>query len=663
MHFSQAKLNKHQFQLNREWLSTSPFGAYASSTLAGCHTRKYHGMFVVPDHLDQMQVLLSSLDETLHADEETFELGNHQYPDLIHPKGFQHLESVDVDELMTWTYRIENVRLQKILLLSKTENRLMVQYRLLESDLPLVHLAINPMMAFRNIHNLRTLEPDFVGKTDLQQMLICTEMDHVPLKLFCQVTGEQEFIHHAHFYYHVRYPQEEERGYAYEEDLYSPGYFKVPLTLGKAVVFTAGLHPLSQDKIQARFKAEIKGAKLLNEPVELLHHAAGQFLRTVRGGKEIQAGFHWFGRWGRDTFIALPGLTLSTHQPAVFASVMKTMLRELKYGLLPNVGRKPEASYNSVDAALWCVWAIQQYAAYTKDAGKCWHEYGPSLKKILNYHAKGTLNGIHAMDNGLIAASETGKALTWMDAIVDGYPVTPRSGMAVDINALWYNAICFCLEAARSAGDTSFIETWSSWPARIEHSFEEVFWMDELGYLADSFYEGVLDMALRPNQLFAVSLPYSPLKKTIKKSVVDAVTKFLLTPRGIRTLEPSDPNYRGVYAGNQRFRDNAYHQGTAWPWLLGHFAYAYAAVNEKKALSMTQKVWDNLTETLTEYCIGSIPEIYDGNEPQHPKGAVSQAWSVAEALRVKDLLDQLKAASQEAELIRSIASSATATVF
>ena len=255
MHFSQAKLNKHQFQLNREWLSTSPFGAYASSTLAGCHTRKYHGMFVVPDHLDQMQVLLSSLDETLYAYEESFELGNHQYPDLIHPKGFQHLESVDVDELMTWTYRIENVRLQKILLLSKTENRLMVQYRLLESDLPLVHLAINPMMAFRNIHNLRTLEPDFVGKTDLQQMLICTEMDHMPLKLFCQVTGEQEFIHHAHFYYHVRYPQEEERGYAFEEDLYSPGYFKVPLTLGKAVVFTAGLHPLSQDKIQARFKA------------------------------------------------------------------------------------------------------------------------------------------------------------------------------------------------------------------------------------------------------------------------------------------------------------------------------------------------------------------------------------------------------------------------
>jgi predicted glycogen debranching enzyme len=333
----------------------------------------------------------------------------------------------------------------------------------------------------------------------------------------------------------------------------------------------------------------------------------------------------------------------------------------LKFGLLPNVGKKADASYNSADAALWCVWALQQFAIYIQDAGKVWKTYGDALKKILNYHAKGTLNGIHAMSNGLLTASETGKALTWMDAIVDGYPVTPRSGMAVDINALWYNAICFCLEAARCAGDTAFIESWSRWPTLIETSFEDVFWDEERGYLADSSYQGVTDNSLLPNQIFAVSLPYSPLKKAAKKAVVEAVGRELLTPRGLRTLEPRDPNYRGIYAGNVRQRDQAYHQGTVWPWLLGHYAFAYVAVHEKRALTVLQRIWDDLQPALTEFGIGTLPEIYDGDPPFEPKGAVSQAWSVAEMLRIKQLLENVKAEKATARASGSETLRATAT--
>jgi predicted glycogen debranching enzyme len=642
MHFTQSQLHKNDFHLHREWLRTSPHGAYASSTLSNCHSRKYHGMLVMPDKHEQMQVMLSSLDETLFAYEDTFELATHRYPDAIHPVGYQYLESMDVDEAISWTFRVDQVRLRKTLMLSQTENRLWVQYELLETNITGVQLGIHPLMAFRDIHHLRRMEPDFMGKTEMQKLVICTEIDHTPMKLYCQVSGKQEFIHHAHFNYHMQFAHEQERGYGYEEDLYCPGYFKVPLEPGKPVVFSAGSKPLASEKMMSRFKTESRGLKPLKDTTAMLEHAASQFIKTVRGGKEIQAGFHWFGRWGRDTCIALPGLTLATQNPKLFTEVINTTLKDLKYGLLPNVGKKANASYNSADAALWCVWALQQYAIHIQDAGKVWKTYGDALKKILNYHAKGTLNGIHAMSNGLLTASETGKALTWMDAIVDGYPVTPRSGMAVDINALWYNAVCFCLEAARCAGDTTFIETWSRWPTLIEGSFEKVFWDEGRGYLADSFYQGVTDNSLRPNQIFAVSLPYSPLKKSVKKAVVEAVGRELLTPRGLRTLEPHDTNYKGTYAGNVRQRDQAYHQGTVWPWLLGHFAYAYCATHEKRSLVMVQKIWDDLQPALTEYGIGTLAEIYDGDPPFEPKGAVSQAWSVAEMLRIKQLLETLQ---------------------
>ncbi|NBP05552.1 MAG: amylo-alpha-1,6-glucosidase [Bacteroidetes bacterium] len=642
MHFTQAQLHKNDFHLHREWLRTSPHGAYASSSLSNCHSRKYHGILVLPDKHEQMQVMLSSLDETLLAYEDKFELATHRYPDAIHPVGYQYLESVDVDEAISWTYRVDQVKFKKTLVLSPAENRLWVKYELLETNIPEVHLGIHPLMAFRDIHHIRRMEPDFMGKTEMQKLVICTEIDHTQMKLYCQVSGKQEFIHHAHFYYHMQFAHEQERGYAYEEDLYCPGYFKVPLLPGKPVIFSAGTKSIPAEKMLTRYKADSKGLKELDDNEAMLKHAASQFIRTVRGGKEIQAGYHWFGRWGRDTCIALPGLTLATHNPQLFKEIISTILKDLKYGLLPNVGKKNEASYNSADAALWCVWAIQQYAIYTQDAGKVWKTYGEALKKILNYHAKGTLNGIHAMSNGLLSASETGKALTWMDAIVDGYPVTPRSGMAVDINALWYNAVCFCLEAARCAGDTVFIEAWTRWPTLIESSFEDVFWDEERGYLADSFFNGVADTALRPNQIFAVSLPYSPLKKSVKKAVVEVVGRELLTPRGLRTLEQRDPNYKGVYAGNVRTRDLAYHQGTVWPWLLGHYAQAYCATHEKRALPVLQKIWDDLQPALTEYCIGTIAEIYDGDPPFEPKGAVSQAWSVAEVLRIRQLLDNLK---------------------
>jgi predicted glycogen debranching enzyme len=358
-----------------------------------------------------------------------------------------------------------------------------------------------------------------------------------------------------------------------------------------------------------------------------------------RGGKTlIIAGYPWFGAWGRDTFISLPGLALARRGLVLYRNVLDTQVDSMKDGLFPNMGNLNNPAFNSVDAPLWFFWAVQQYIKHGGTDG--WERYGAAAKAVLNAYKNGTAFNIHMRENGLIYADAPGKALTWMDAVVNGVPVTPRRGYAVEINALWYNAVCFSLEMAENVKDKGFIKEYAYLPELIKNSFRELFWDDNLGYLADYVNDDEgRNNFVRPNMVIAVSLPFSMLDKEQMKKVLDVADNDLLTIRGLRTLSPRNRYYRGKYGGSQEERDSAYHQGTVWPWLFGPFCEGWLKVYGSLGVQKVKKLIYGLEDVMSEHGVSTISEIHDGDPPHSPQGAISQAWSVGEVLRIIDLLD------------------------
>jgi predicted glycogen debranching enzyme len=429
-----------------------------------------------------------------------------------------------------------------------------------------------------------------------------------------------------------------ERGYEYQEDLFVPGFFELSIKKGESIVFCAGTSEVSPAAIKRSFNAEVKKRIPRDNFENCLRNSAQQFIIKRDGKTSVIAGFPWFGRWGRDTFIALPGLTLSNDDPITCKAVIDSIVREMEGPLFPNIGIGDESSFDSVDAPLWFFRTLQQYAAYTGDHAVVWKTYGKKMKLILEEYRKGTEFNIHMMDNGLIWAGAQGHALTWMDAIVDGKAVTPRIGAAVEINALWYNAIMFSLELAKMASDSKFIKTWKPIADGIPASFINTFWNKSKGYLADYVDGDYQDWSVRPNQIIAVSLPYRIVDEGVAMSVLNVVRKELLTARGLRTLSPKNLHYQGTYSGNQAERDRAYHQGTVFPWLFGHFAEAYLNIHGEEGVGFIEAYYKGFEKVMTEAGIGSVSEVYDGDPPHLPGGAISQAWSVSELLRINELI-------------------------
>ncbi len=503
-------------------------------------------------------------------------------------------------------------------------------------------LRLKPFLAFRNIHNLSKANIFAERKYEDIENGIKTRMYQGYSYLHIQLSKNPEYTHVPDWYYNLEYDQERERGYDYLEDLYVPGFFDVPIKKGESVYFSAGLDEISTANMAKLYHAEIKKRTPRDNFENCLINSAEQFI--VRTGKkvEVKAGYPWFGRWGRDTFIALPGLTLAIGDIKTCKEVIDTMLENLSGPLFPNVGYGSDASYNSVDASLWFFWALQQYAHASATESKIWKAYGAKMKMILQGYRDGTLFNIKMHDNGLIWSGETGKALTWMDAIAAGKPVTPRIGYDVEINALWYNAIMFSLEMAGLSKDADFVNEWKPIAEMIPASYKDTFWSKAKGYLADYVNGDFKDWSIRPNQIFAASLPYTPLSEKIRQLIVEITQKVLLTPKGLRTLAPHDVHYKGHYGGDQTTRDQAYHQGTVWPWLLGHFAEAYIKIYGDSGLPILKKILQNFENGIAEYGVGSIAEIYDGDPPHHPCGAPSQAWSVAELLRIQSMIKNIE---------------------
>ncbi len=637
--FDKAHVVNLEYSLSREILRTNRAGSYSSTTIVGCNTRKYHGWLVCPvDELGgERHVLLSSLDTTVVSNGQSFNTGIRKYHgDYYSPKGHKYVEDFDIQDIPGMTFRVGNVFLKQERILVHYEEQLMIRFTILDADEP-VKLQFRPFLAFRNIHQLTHANMWANTRVEPVQNGIRIKMyDGFPW-LNMQLSGKSEFVPGPDWYQGIEYTEEQKRGYDYSEDLFVPGFFEVNAAKGDVIVFSASTKEERPAGFKTKFTRTVRSKIPRSDFSNSLRNAAQQFIEKRGEDTNIIAGYPWFGSWGRDTFISLPGLALARTSEDLFAAVLDTQVRRMKGGLFPNMGDNDNPAFNSVDAPLWFFQAV---FSYSLEARETWKRYGPAMKDVLNAYRQGTSFGIHMRENGLIYADAPGKALTWMDAVVNGVPVTPRSGYAVEINALWYNAVCFALDCARGARDRTFVKEWEHLPAQISKSFLETFWDEDLGYLADYVNDNeTRNMQVRPNMVIATSLPYTMINKDQKKSILDIVNRMLVTPRGLRTLSPSEEGYCGIYSGDQEKRDTAYHQGTVWPWLVGPFCDGWLKVYGEGGVSRVRKLIMGFEETLTEAGISTISEIFDGDPPHAARGAISQAWSVSEVLRIYTLLE------------------------
>jgi predicted glycogen debranching enzyme len=642
INFDKYQLINLEYSLKREMLRSNRAGSYANTTIINCNTRKYHGLLVTPQPgIDnEMHVLLSSVDETIIQRDAEFNLGIHKYPgNIYNPKGHKYIRDFTADPFPLLTFRVGGVVLTRESLFDSREDRIIVKYKLVEAHSP-TKLRLRPFLAFRNFHSL-TRENIFADKKfEKVHNGIKVRMYHGYTDLFMQISREHEYIHAPDWYHNIEYQEEMERGYEFQEDLYTPGFFEIEIKTGESIYFCAGTKEVGPGDIRKAYNEELKHRIPRDNFENCLVNAAQQFV--IKRGKKtsLLPGYPWFTRSGRDTFISLPGLLLVTGEFKTAKAIMDQMLTEMKGPLMPHLGTGGNITYHSADASLWFLWALQQYAMFTGTENRIWKEYGRKITLILDGYREGTEFNIHMEDDGLIYAGIHGIAVTWMDAIVHGKPVTQRTGKDVEINSLWYNAVCFALSLAEKAGDTAFTNRWKEIAGKIPGSFVKTFWHPDKQYLADYVDGEYKDWTVRPNMIFATSLPFSPVDEEMRKLILGRVKQELLTPRGIRTLTPKSPVYKGTYAGTSQERDQAYHQGTVRPWLLGHFVEGYLKIHGKSGMSMIKDLYCGFEPVLTEYGIGTISEIFDGDPPHTPRGAVSYAGSVAELLRIKWLIEK-----------------------
>lgn len=638
IHFIDNPEIRFSHALRKEWLEVNHAGGYASSSLLNCNTRKYHGLLVAEiDGLPEKQLLLSSLDEAVIVDDKPCFFSTHQYPGVLHPEGFQYLESFSPLPVTTFTYRIHNNLIRKEILMPQGENAVLIRYSLVEGNAPL-ELRITPFLAYRNFHHLSKENPFIRDTVETSEngILLCP-YEGMPT-LNADVSGIWNFAFNPGWYRNFEYIEELERGFDFREDLFAPGHFDLTLSKDEPTILRFTLKGPEKDarSVWAKeFNRRTLSTAQRDNLADNLKHAAGQFIVTHSDGlKNIVAGYHWFLDWGRDAMIALPGLTLYNGREHDCLEILKTYARYEKSGLIPNFinHANHDACYNTVDASLWFIWAAQQYFNRTEDLKAVQQHLWPTILKIFQGYSNGTDFHIKMSQNGLITAGDADTQLTWMDAMVGEKPVTPRFGYAVEINALWYNSLNFIkLLSQKFRHPLPFDKTLIP---RVKDSFITQFWSDEKGYLADTVSNQVADFSIRPNQIFAVSLPFSMISEKQAKRILKILTYHLFTPRGIRTLSPSAPAYQGKYKGDGKSRDQAYHNGTVWPWLLGHFGDALMKFGEPAETKRIYKlVAESMKDHIKEAGIASISEVFDGEAPHLPGGCIAQAWSVAELIR------------------------------
>lgn len=643
LRFEKALMTNLEESLPRELLRTNRSGAYSCSTIVDCNTRKYHGLLVVPvpELDDDNHVLLSSLDVTVVQHGAEFNLGLHKYQgNNYSPKGHKYIREFDCDKVPTTVYRVGGVVLKKEVVFQHYEDRILIRYTLVDAH-SATKLLFRPFLAFRSVRQFT--HENSVASRDYKDVEngISTCMYAGYPDLYMQFSKKADFHFTPDWYRGVEYTKEQERGYASNEDLYVPGYFEVDIKKGESVVFSASTSPCKTGGLKRLFQAEADERSPRDNFFHCLVNAAHQFhKRTSKDERYLLAGYPWFKCRARDTFIALPGLTLSIEEQDYFELVMKTAeraLREFMEGR-PLTGKIVEIE--QPDVMLWAIWAIQQY---DKHAGreKCCSMYGKLLKDIVYFILDGKHPNLEVKENCLVYTEGRDKAVTWMNSTVNGSPVVPRTGYIVEFNALWYNALRYCACVAADMGNHVASADMERRADLCRASFVGTF-LNQYGYLFDYVGGETADWSVRPNMIFAVALDYSPLDPAQQKSVLDMCTRELLTPKGLRSLSPNSTGYNPMYVGPQTQRDYAYHQGTAWPWLGGFYMEACLRVYKRTRLSFIQRQMVGYEDEMVNHCIGTIPELFDGNPPFCGRGGISFAINVAEVLRTLELLEKIK---------------------
>ena len=641
LRLEKAVMTNLQESLRRELLRTNRSGAYSSSTLVDCNTRKYHGLLVVPvpELDDENHVLLSSLDCTVVQHGAEFNLGLHKYQgNNFSPNGHKYIREFDATLVPTTTYRVGGVILKKEVIFQHYEDRILIRYTLVDAH-SATTLRFRPFLAFRSVRQFTHENSTASREYHEIDGGIKTCMYAGYPDLYMQFSKKNEFIFQPDWYRGVEYPKEQERGYASNEDLYVPGYFEMPIKKGESIVFSGSTSQIKSSSLKKLFDEEVADRAPRDNFYHSLVAAAHQFHnRMPNDDRYLLAGYPWFKCRARDTFIALPGLTLSIGEIDYFEKVMKTA----EQGLREFMAAKPLSvkiyEVEQPDVPLWAVWAIQQYA---KEVGrdKCFELYGKLLQDIVKYILDGGHPNLRLDDNGLLYSNGRTKAVTWMNSTANGRPVVPRSGYIVEFNALWYNALKFCASMAAEKGDANGAEDLEKRAELCKTSFVDTF-VNEYGYLLDYVDGTMMDWSVRPNMIFAVALDYSPLTQQQMKSVVDICTRELLTPKGLRSLSPKSGGYNPIYVGPQTQRDYAYHQGTAWPWLGGFYMEACLKLYKRSRLSFIERQLVGYEDEMDYHAIGTISELFDGNPPFHGRGAMSFAMNVAEILRTLKLIDK-----------------------
>jgi len=642
----------------REWLETNGLGGFASSTIIGLNTRRYHGLLTAATKppVGRM-VLLSKFEEALIIDGKRYDLSANQYPGTVHPQGFQLQTGFRLDPFPIFTYEVEGIELEKSVFMVQGENTTVVEYqfRLPEpaanSPLLSAHLSfeIRPLIAFRDYHSTTHENSALNSRVEIEvgRASVAPYAD-LPTLYFAHDSGE--IAPHGDWYRNFEYRVEQERGLDSHEDLFSP--FAVTFAIDQTALATKSGARVSiitstdrRDAKQARAYREAEVARRQtitqsaphdNDLVRASTLAADQYIVARGEQKTIIAGYHWFADWGRDTMIALPGLTLATGRFEIAKSILLEFAKHVDQGMLPN--RFPDSGetleYNTVDATLWFFEAVRALVCGTKDFDFVRDNLYEVLRDIIDWHVRGTRYSIHVDTDGLLFSGEQGVQLTWMDAKVGDWVVTPRTGKAVEIQALWYNALRVMEDLAEKFGDKANEKQYKTMAAGARKSFNELFWNEQTGCLYDVVNGDERDASIRPNQVLAISLTNSLVSRARAKNILRVVERELLTPRGLRTLSPNDSRYVGRYEGDTRSRDGAYHQGTVWPWLMGSYITAYVKTFGQKAGRKFATEWlNNFEDHLTEACLRQVSEIFDGDSPHTPRGCVAQAWSIAELLR------------------------------
>lgn len=644
LRFEKALMTNLQDSLPKELLRTNRSGAYSCSTIVDCNTRKYHGLLVVPipEIDDDNHVLLSSLDVTVVQHGAEFNLGLHKYQgNNFSPMGHKYIREFDCDKVPTTIYRVGGVLLKKEVVFQHYEDRILIRYTLVDAH-SATTLRFRPFLAFRSVRQFT--HENTVASRDFYPVDngIKTCMYEGYPDLYMQFSKKNEFIFHPDWYRGVEYPKEQERGYASTEDLYVPGYFEMPIKKGESIVFSAAISSIKPSALKKLFDEEVAERSPRDNFFHCLVNAAHQFhIRKKNDDRYLLAGYPWFKCRARDTFISLPGLTLSIEEQDYFELVMKTAergIREFMAGK-PLTGLMTEIE--QPDVLLWAIWAIQQYA---KEASleKCNEMYGKLVADIVKFIEANKHNNLELRENGLLYSEGKKKAVTWMNSTANGCPVVPRTGYIVEFNALWYNALCFAASLSELSGNNAQVDHLNKLAEKVKTSFVEVF-LNEHGYLFDYVDDkDPRDWSVRPNMIFAVAFDYSPLDQAQKKGVVDICTRELLTPKGLRSLSPKSGGYNPMYVGPQTQRDYAYHQGTAWPWLGGFYMEASLKLYKRTRLSFIERQMVGYEDEMSYHCLGTIPELFDGNPPFHGRGGISFAMNVGEVLRTLELLEKYK---------------------